>query len=140
MDELDRLIRERFVSIPDAEKKGLPRVVASVYVSSKTKHNIRPFCSLLYHTACEVRTFGRKQKLLAKTVPASYVAFEKVVVNLTDELRAKQAEPVLKLNDFWALTNNRMAEEYGRPFRDTFEFRQACDFLHENGKRLNYTH
>jgi hypothetical protein len=59
------------------------------------------------------------------------------VVGVTDELRAKGEEPILRFDDFWVLATTQMIEEYGKPFRDIQEFRQACAFLHENGKQHN---
>ncbi|KHN76857.1 Leucine-rich repeat serine/threonine-protein kinase 1 [Toxocara canis] len=77
LDELEAVIRERFVLVPDADKKGLPRVVDSMFVSSKTKHNIRALCNLLYRTAFDIRTAGSKERLLDQKIPASYLALEK---------------------------------------------------------------
>lgn len=72
---------ERFVNVSDADKRGLPRVIASLYVSSKSREDIRSLCSLLYQVAGEMRSIGsgsgRKSKLLVQKVPASFVALEK---------------------------------------------------------------
>lgn len=54
-------------------------------------------------------------------------------MSVTDELRMKGEEPILRFDDFWVLATTQMIEEYGKPFRDILEFRQACNFLHENG-------
>uniref|UniRef100_A0AC35F4B2 Non-specific serine/threonine protein kinase n=1 Tax=Panagrolaimus sp. PS1159 TaxID=55785 RepID=A0AC35F4B2_9BILA len=133
LETLYRTIQERFVNIPDSDKKGLPRVIASLFVSLKSKHNIRSLCNLLYQTAAELKTSGRKQKLLTQKIPSIYLALEVITVTLTDELRAKSSEPIMKFNDFWIYASGRIGEEFGRPFRDQMEFRQACIFLHENG-------
>lgn len=65
--------------VPDADKKGLPRVVESLFVSSKTKQNIRVLCNLLYRTAYDIRTANSKERLLDQKIPASYLALEKVI-------------------------------------------------------------
>ena len=133
LETLYRSIQERFVNIPDSDKKGLPRVAASIFVSLKSKHNIRSLCNLLYQTAADLKTSGRKQNLLTQKVPSIYLAMEVITVTLTDELRARGAEPIMRFNDFWIYASGRIGEEFGRPFRDQTEFRQACIFLHENG-------
>lgn len=71
-------ILERFVNVSDADKKGLPRVLASIYVSSKSRDDIRALCNLLYQVAIEMRVTNRRNKLLSEKVPASFVALEKV--------------------------------------------------------------
>lgn len=142
----------------DADKKGLPKVVECIFVSSKTKYNIRALCNLLYRTAFDIRTVGGKERLLEQKVPASYLAFEKVkkrnltkvkrhflaelhkllkiVVGLSDEKRLANVEPVMKGNEFRAIVQERMRKSYGRAFRDEVEFNHACTFLHENGKYI----
>lgn len=133
LEILYKTIQERFVNIPDSDKKGLPRVVASLFISLKSKHNIKNLCNLIYQASLELKTSGRKSKLLTQKMPAIYLALEKIVVTLTDELRSKSTEPILKFIDFWNICSTRIAEEYGRNFRDEMEFRQAVNFLHENG-------
>lgn len=64
--------------VPDADKKGLPRVVDTIFVSCKTRQNIRALCNLLYRTAYDIRAAGCKERLLEQKVPASYLALEKV--------------------------------------------------------------
>ncbi|KAH7717085.1 LRK-1 protein [Aphelenchoides avenae] len=138
IDDLERIIQHRFVNVPDADKKGLPRVAASVYVSSKTRDNVKSLCNLIYQIALELRSPGRRQRLLAEKVPAAFCALEKIVVNITDELRKKAEEAVLKTDRFWTLASSRMIEQYGKPFRDRLEFDQACAFLHENGVLVHF--
>ncbi|VDN19130.1 unnamed protein product [Gongylonema pulchrum] len=135
--------KKRFVMVPDADKKGLPRVVESVYVSSKTKQNIRALCNLLYRTAYDIRSVGSKERLLDQKIPASYLALEKrssdliiffkIVVELGDERRSAGIEPVMTNLAFRSAVQERMLKNYGRAFRDDIEFNHACSFLHENG-------
>uniref|UniRef100_A0A915CSY4 Non-specific serine/threonine protein kinase n=1 Tax=Ditylenchus dipsaci TaxID=166011 RepID=A0A915CSY4_9BILA len=137
LEELHNNIQDRFVNVSDAEKKGLPKVIASIYVSTKSKDDIKSLCNILYQVAAEIRSIGsgssRRNKMMSQKVPASFVALEKIVVSVTDELRTKGEEPILRFDDFWVLATTQMIEEYGKPFRDILEFRQACNFLHENG-------
>ncbi|MFH4976292.1 hypothetical protein AB6A40_003001 [Gnathostoma spinigerum] len=138
LEELHNLIREQFVMVPDADKKGLPRVVDAIFVSTKTRHNIRLLCNLLYRTAFDIHSAGSKERLLDQKIPASYLAFEKIVVNISDERRSLGIEPVMNANDFRNIVRERMLKNYGRAFRDDVEFNHACSFLHENGVLLHY--
>ncbi|EFO25986.1 TKL/LRRK protein kinase [Loa loa] len=138
LDDLNTIIRDHFVVVPDADKKGLPRVVESLFVSSKTKQNIRVLCNLLYRTAYDIRIANSKERLLDQKIPASYMALEKIVVELADERRSTGIEPVLRSNDFRTIVQERMLKNYGRAFRDDIEFNHACSFLHENGVILHY--
>uniref|UniRef100_A0A0R3RFC1 non-specific serine/threonine protein kinase n=1 Tax=Elaeophora elaphi TaxID=1147741 RepID=A0A0R3RFC1_9BILA len=144
LDDLNAIIRglnkiiDHFVMVPDADKKGLPRVVESLFISSKTKQNIRMLCNLLYRTAYDIRTANSKERLLDQKIPASYLALEKIVVELADERRSIGIEPVMRSNDFRTIVQERMLKNYGRAFRDDIEFNHACSFLHENGVILHY--
>src|SRR4051812_11946822 len=73
---------ERFVAVQDSDKKGLPRVIESVVVSSKTRMNIPHLCQLIYSTAIDQRSPGTKERLLDQKIPASYIAFEEVCDNM----------------------------------------------------------
>uniref|UniRef100_A0A8R1XUT2 non-specific serine/threonine protein kinase n=1 Tax=Onchocerca volvulus TaxID=6282 RepID=A0A8R1XUT2_ONCVO len=138
LDDLNAIIRDHFVMVPDADKKGLPRVVESLFVSSKTKQNIRVLCNLLYRTAYDIRTANSKERLLDQKIPASYLALEKIVIELADERRSIGIEPVMRSNDFHNIVQERMLKNYGRALRDDIEFNHACSFLHENGVMLHY--
>ncbi|TKR94021.1 hypothetical protein L596_008370 [Steinernema carpocapsae] len=138
LEDLDNTIRERFVGISDSDKKGLPRVYHSIFVSSKNRHNIKQLCLLLYKCAFELRTVGTKQRLLEQKIPASYLALEKIVVNLADDFRSTGKEPVMKTSQFRDYIQEKMRMHYGRSFRDIVELNQACAFLHDNGIMLHY--
>ncbi|KAL3998140.1 Ankyrin repeats (3 copies) family protein [Acanthocheilonema viteae] len=138
LDNLNAIIRDHFVMVPDADKKGLPRVVESLFISSKTKQNIRMLCNLLYRTAYDIRTANSKERLLDQKIPASYLALEKIVIELADERRSIGMEPVIRSSDFRNIVQERMLKNYGRAFRDDIEFNHACAFLHENGVMLHY--
>ncbi|CAG9533559.1 unnamed protein product [Cercopithifilaria johnstoni] len=138
LDDLNAIIKDHFVMVPDADKKGLPRVVDSLFISSKTKQNIRMLCNLLYRTAFDIRTANSKERLLDQKIPASYLALEKIVIELADERRSVGMEPVMRSGDFRTTVQERMLKNYGRAFRDDVEFNHACSFLHENGVILHY--
>jgi hypothetical protein len=48
----------RFINIVDAEKCGLPRVLDTIEVSCKTRHNIKLLCNLIYDTVFSLRPPG----------------------------------------------------------------------------------
>lgn len=58
-EQLQRIIRERFISISDPEKRGFPRVLDSVEVSCSTRHNIRLLSNLIYDTVFSLRQPGK---------------------------------------------------------------------------------
>lgn len=58
-EDLQQLIRDRFINVVDAEKCGLPRVLDSIEVSCKSRHNIRLLCSLIYDTVYSLRPPGK---------------------------------------------------------------------------------
>lgn len=80
---------DRFVAVPDADKRGLPRVTEAVIVSSKTKYNIQHLAQLVYSTAVELRTPGSKERLLEQKIPASYLALEEVCFVLVSTARKR---------------------------------------------------
>ncbi|CAD5207709.1 unnamed protein product [Bursaphelenchus okinawaensis] len=162
LQNFERTLQQRFVNVPDADKKGLPRVVASVFVSTKSRSNVQQLCDLIYCASQQIKALGRRQKLLDEKVPSSFLYLEKLVVSMTDEYRGRGDEPILKLDALW----NRISEEYHnskisgsqstaslvsisghgndkqpitrRLFRDKTEFRQAIQFLHENGVIISF--
>ena len=79
---MQQYIREKFINIVDAEKCGLPRVMETIEISCKTRHNIKMLCNLIYDVVFSLRSPGSKELLLEQRVPASYLALEDVVVHL----------------------------------------------------------
>lgn len=57
-EQLQQLIRDRFINIVDAEKYGLPRVLDTIEISCKTKHNIKILCNIIYDTVFSLRPPG----------------------------------------------------------------------------------
>lgn len=49
------------MNIVDAEKCGLPRVLDTIEVSCKTRHNIKLLCNLIYDTVFSLRLPGNFQ-------------------------------------------------------------------------------
>lgn len=58
-EQLQQLIRDRFINIVDAEKYGLPRVLDTIEISCKTKHNIKLLCNIIYDTVFSLRPPGK---------------------------------------------------------------------------------
>lgn len=48
----------------DAEKCGLPRVLDTIEVSCKTRHNIKLLCNLVYDTVFSLRNPGKSLYLI----------------------------------------------------------------------------
>lgn len=137
-EELQQLIRDRFINVVDAEKCGLPRVVDSIEVSCKTRHNIKLLANLIYDTAFSLRPAGSKEPLLEQRVPASYLALEDVVGHVAAQRRSHGLDPVLSAEQYRAVVAAEMPARCGRSFRDGAELHQATLFLHDNGVLLHY--
>lgn len=70
-EQLQQLIRDRFINIVDAEKYGLPRVLDTIEISCKTKHNIKLLCNIIYDTVFSLRPPG-KQICIYSTIIFKY--------------------------------------------------------------------
>ncbi|XP_067008597.2 leucine-rich repeat serine/threonine-protein kinase 1 [Anabrus simplex] len=137
-EQLQQMIRDRFINVVDAEKCGLPRVLDTIEVSCKTRHNIKLLCNLIYDTVFSLRPPGSKELLLEQRVPASYLALEDVVSHLAADRRQTGVDPVLNAEQYRAVITAEMQYRYQRSFRDAAELHQATLFLHENGVLLHY--
>ncbi|KAI6219497.1 Protein kinase domain containing protein [Aphelenchoides fujianensis] len=143
LENLERIIQQRFVNIADSDKKGTPE-------GRRLDH----LCQLVYYAAQQVKTPARRTKLLQEKVPSSFLRLEKLVAKLTDDFRLRNEEPVIRMDALWSRVNNEFlltqpasaasggdSKENGgktgvadaRLFRNRLQFRQACQFLHENG-------
>lgn len=58
-EEYQQIIRDRFINVVDAEKCGLPRVLDTIEISCKTRHNIKLLCNLIYDTVFSLRPPGK---------------------------------------------------------------------------------
>ncbi|CAB0014704.1 unnamed protein product [Nesidiocoris tenuis] len=132
-EDLQQLIRDRFINVVDAEKCGLPRVIDTIEVSCKTRHNIRILCNLVYDTVFSLRTPGSKTLLLQQCVPSSYLVLEDVIGQIVAEQKQQKQDPVLTTEQY----RNAVAS-YHTNLRDSAELHQATLFLHENGVLLHY--
>ncbi|XP_043282367.1 leucine-rich repeat serine/threonine-protein kinase 1 isoform X2 [Venturia canescens] len=130
-------IRDKFINVVDAEKCGLPKVMETIEISCKTRHNMKMLCNLIYDVVFSLRSPGSKELLLEQRVPASYLALEDVVVQLAQDRKLTGCDPVLKADQYYAAVNNELAKLH-RSFRDPAELHQATLFLHENGIILHY--
>ncbi|XP_055684527.1 leucine-rich repeat serine/threonine-protein kinase 1 isoform X1 [Lutzomyia longipalpis] len=137
-EELQLIIRDRFIAVADAEKMGLPRVLDSIEVSCRTGHNIKLLSNLIYDTAFSLRSPGSKELLLHQKVPASYLALEDVIGTISSALRQVGADPVLDAERYRNMVTQEMQSRGYKRFRDWSELNQATMFLHENGCLLHY--
>ena len=137
-EELQQIIREKFIAIPDAEKIGLPRVIDSIEISCKTMHNIRLLANIIYDTAFMLRSPGSKEPLLLQKIPASYIALEDIVNVISCNLKAADMDPVLDAENYRKLVTEEMRLHNYKSFRDSSELNQATMFLHDNGVILHY--
>lgn len=136
-EEMQKYIRDKFINIVDSEKCGLPKVIETIEISCKTRHNIKMLCNLIYDVAFNLRSPGSKELLLEQKVPASYLALEDVVIQLAHDRKLSGLDPVLKANQYYTAVNNEL-QKLHRSFRDPAELHQATLFLHENGIILHY--
>ncbi|XP_067128785.1 leucine-rich repeat serine/threonine-protein kinase 1 [Centruroides vittatus] len=137
-EELQQLIREKFINVVDADKYGLPRVLDTIEVSCKTRHNVKLLCNLIYDTVFDLKCPGSKERLLEQRIPATYLALEDVVGNLSVERHLQGKDPVLRAEQYKMLVMHEMQQRYNIAFRDMAELNQATAFLHENGVLLHY--
>lgn len=133
-EELQQVIRDKFINIVDAEKCGLPRVLDTIEVSCKTRHNVKLLCNLIYDTVFSLRPPGSKELLLEQRVPATYLTLEDVVNHVAVDRRINGLDPVLNAEQFRTIVTNEMQTRYNRNFRDLAELHQATLFLHDNGE------
>ena len=137
-DYLQSKIKERFINLVDPEKSGLPRVIESLEVSCKTKHNIRHLANMIYDVAFSLKSHGSKQKLLDQKIPATYLHLEDIIGDLCVELRQVGRDPVLGQEEYESFVTEHMKNKFNSSFRDGAELHQATSFLHENGVMLHY--
>uniref|UniRef100_A0A1I7XMP7 Roc domain-containing protein n=1 Tax=Heterorhabditis bacteriophora TaxID=37862 RepID=A0A1I7XMP7_HETBA len=83
LENVEAKVKSRFM-ISDADKRGLPRVIDLLFVSTKSKHDIKMLLSVIYKCAWEVRI--GKERALDQQIPSSYVALMKVYNSNSDKL------------------------------------------------------
>lgn len=62
------MIRERFINVVDADKCGLPRVIDTIEISCKTRHNIKLLCNLIYDTVFDLKCPGKFILIVLKII------------------------------------------------------------------------
>uniref|UniRef100_T1K991 non-specific serine/threonine protein kinase n=1 Tax=Tetranychus urticae TaxID=32264 RepID=T1K991_TETUR len=137
-EDLQQMIRDKFMNVIDPDKCGLPRVIDSIEISIKTRHNIKTLCHLIYDTVFDLRCPGSKERLLEQKIPATYLALEDVVGYLAAERRFSGKDPVLRSEQYKTQISTEMRKRFNLTFRDDAELHQATTFLHENGVLLHY--
>ncbi|XP_017968519.1 leucine-rich repeat serine/threonine-protein kinase 1 isoform X2 [Drosophila navojoa] len=137
-EQLQQLIREKFIAIPDAEKIGLPRVIDSIEISCRTLHNIHLLANIIYDTAMQLRSPGSKEPMLLQKIPASYIALEDIVNVIACSLRAAGRDPVLDAEQYRSMVTEKMRLHNYKSFRDAAELQQATTWCHDNGILLHY--
>lgn len=133
-EEYQQIIRDKFINIVDAEKCGLPRVLDTIEISCKTRHNVKLLCNLIYDTVFCLRPPGSKELLLEQKVPATYLALEDVINYIAADRRMNGLDPVLNIEQYKNLVTTEMLQRYNKTFRDWSELHQATLFLHDNGE------
>lgn len=139
----------RFINVSDHDKCGLPRVVDSIAVSTKTKFNIKNLCNRIYDVVFSLRCPGSTERLLEQKIPATYLYLEEIINWIVHDRQQKKREPVLTYEEYKRVTSEQLKTKYNKIFRDlepinsreinyNSELQQATRFLHENGVLLHY--
>lgn len=134
----------RFINVVDAEKCGLPRVVDTIEISCRTRHNIRLLCNLIYDTVFSLKlpgisvdqllitrvelnlfSAGSKERMLEQRIPATYLALEDVVACLAAEQKNNGRDPLLTSEQYRLGVTNIMSSKFRMSFRDMAELNQV---------------
>lgn len=67
-EEYQQVIRDRFINVVDAEKCGLPRVLDTIEISCKSRHNIKLLCNLIYDTVFSLRPPGKNRNFTLQLI------------------------------------------------------------------------
>ncbi|CEF64626.1 Leucine-rich repeat kinase [Strongyloides ratti] len=135
---LEKKIKEKFINITDSDKKGLPKVYSTLFISNKTKDNIKQLISSIYKGSFEVRIGGSRIKTLEQKIPSTYMTVEKIVLKLKNLFVVGNREPIIQFNDLKFFINEKMIEKNGKSFRNDTEFNNVISFLHDNGIFLHF--
>lgn len=149
VQSLQAEVQRRFINVSDQDKCGLPRVLDSIVVSTKTKLNIKNLCNRIYDVVFSLRCPGSTERLLEQKIPATYLYLEEIVSSIVHDRQQKRKEPVLTYDDYKKITSEQLKSKYNKQFRDleppnsreinyNSELQQASRFLHENGILLHY--
>ena len=83
----------------------------------RTHHNIRELAQLIYDTAFSLKSFGSKELMLHQKVPASYLALEDVIQNISSYLKHAGSDPVLNHENFKQMVHQEMHYHNLKSFR-----------------------
>lgn len=86
-------------------------------IKNRTQFNVRELGSLIYDTVFSLRSPGSKELLLHQNVPASYLALEDVVANISTYLKQIGSDPVLNYDNFKQMVNQEMHFQNFKAFR-----------------------
>ena len=79
-ENFQKIIFQRFIDTSQCEKLGYPKVLDSLEVSSKTNHNIKQLCTLIYeHAAQLLAPGGKDQTIFQQRIPAKYIQLEEAL-------------------------------------------------------------
>lgn len=149
IQKLQDEVHGRFIDLNDHDKCGLPRVVDSIVVSTKTKLNIKYLCDRIYDVVFGLKCPGTSERLLEQKIPATYLYLEEIVSHISHEKHLQKRAPVLTYGEYRKSASEQLKSRYNRTFRDlepvnsreinyNSELQQATRFLHENGVLLHY--
>lgn len=149
VQRLQAEVHRRFIDLSDHDKCGLPRIMDSMVVSTRTKLNVKNLCNRIYDVVFSLRCPGSTERLLEQKIPATYLYLEEIVSWIAHERHQKKREPVLTYDEYKRLTSEQLKLKYNKTFRDleplgsceinyNSELQQATRFLHENGVLLHY--
>lgn len=142
----------------DAEKCGLPRVLDTIEISCRTRHNVRLLCNLIYDAVFSLKLpgklrffpshmalngislsklnwksnfvfLGSKERMLEQRIPATYLALEDVIGLLATEQKNNGRDPVLSSERYRIGVAHIMNSRFRMSFRDTAELNQVRDDL-----------
>lgn len=146
---LQEEVHRRFIDISDHDKCGLPRVMGSIVVSTKTRLNIKNLCNKIYDIVFSLKCPGSHERLLEQKIPATYLYLEEIVSWIVNQRQQGKKEPVLSYEEYRKIASHQLKLKYNKTFRDlepvnsrevnyNSELQQATRFLHENGILLHY--
>lgn len=138
----------------DAEKCGLPRVLDTIEISCRTRHNVRLLCNLIYDAVFSLKlpgelkfsslllpsphfilncdfssvSLGSKERMLEQRIPATYLALEDVIGLLATEQKNCGRDPVLSAEEYRVGVAHIMNSRFRMSFRDTAELNQVRSY------------
>jgi len=137
LDYLEQKIRDKFICISDPEKRGLPRVLTTLNISCRSRHNIKYLSTVIYDAAVTLKTSNGKF-LLEQRVPSKYIHLEEIVSYLATERKARGQDPVLTEAEFKTQATAWLETSYGLKFRDEAEITQVGQVYSFQVRRIQY--